>query len=465
MSQTYLTEHKRDRRGRESNDFDMADLLDVVDRYESAFPTSDARVQDSFVLNALEVLTYEPLAQEPLHPLNWKTGKPGLELEIRLTSKGTVALDALTPEEKTQHTQSGWSFSDFERFPLPSRPGARPRFTCFELELEDLGIEMRDPAMRVDAELAVRRELIFSSYEYVVRRLSQHFNCSVKTGLVCVGPSRRLYIRNMTVTENPVEYANLLAASHGVRWHTRYLTLCKLEGVSPDELLAFFRSSIAHLKEEEQEGTLRQYLGKAEPDKRTRYSWQVPKDEPTELTPLLGALKVVAYSKAFPPLVDHPSPKVCDLLERVLHKHTPHGIAAFAQLYWMDEFDVRKMLREYYPQLLIGELAELKEYFQEIKTLLKDTECGVERAQPFLAALLPAIQKEWAALGDTEAFPARRGKLARRCGFRELHELHAWAKDNAPAVVEWLATGQQAHEQKKAEARRSRKNSVTPKQV
>lgn len=457
MSQSYLTEHKSDRRGRNGNEFDMADLLDVIDTYESAFPTSTALVQDSFVLNALEVLAYEPLALETLHPLNWKIGKPSLELEVRLTSKGTIALDALTPEDKTQHTKNGWSFNDFESFPLPSRPGTRPRLTCFELELEDLSIEMRDPTMRVDAALATRRELVFSSYEYLVRHLSQHFGCNVKTGLVCVGPSKRLYIRNMAVTDNPVEYANLLTASHGVRWHTRYLTLCKLEGVSPDDLLAFFRSSLASLKEDEQEPALRAYLGKGEPQRASRYYWQAPENQPTELTSLLGALKVVAYSKAFPPLVDHPSPKVEELLERVLSENAPRGIDAFAQLYWMDEADVRKILREHYPRLLIAELEGSKDIVREIRTLLADAELGPERAKPFVDALLPALQKEWESQEGTDSFPVRRSKLGRRCGFKDVYELHSWAKENAPAVVAWLVREQDAHEQQKVEARKARK--------
>ena len=455
MSQSYLTEHGSDRRGRIRNDFDMADLLDVIDSYESAFPNADALVQDSFVLNALEILSYEPLALEPLHPLNWKIGKPSLELEVRLTSKGTLALDALTPEGKTQHTPRGWSFNDFESFPLPSRPGARPRLTCLELELEDLAIEIRDPAMRVDAALAARRELVFSSYEYLVRQLSLHFECSVQTGLVCVGSAKRLYLRNMAVTENPVEYANLLTANHGVRWHTRYLTLCKLEGVGPDELLAFFRSSIAPLKDDEQEAALRQYLGKAEPPKLRH--WETPRNEATELTPLLGALKVVAYSRAFPPLVNHPSAKVEELLERVLSKNAPRGIAAFAKLYWMDEADVRKILREYYPRLLLAELDGGKDVIQEISTLLKDAELGAERARPFVEALLPTLQQEWDVLRRTATFPEARTELGRRCGFKDVYELHGWAKEHAPAVAAWLVTEQEAHEQQKIEAREARK--------
>lgn len=464
MSQTYLTEHKAPRRGRNPNEFDLADLLDVIDIYERAFPTSDILVQDSFVLNAIEVLAYEPLAAMPLHPLNWKIGKPNLELEARLTAKGKLALDALPTEEKVQRTAAGWLFEDFESFPGAPRPGARPRFTCFELELEDLEIELRDPGMKVDAELAVRRELVFSSYEYLVRKLALHFNCSVKTGLVCVGPAKRMYIRNMTVADNPVEYANLLTANRGVRWHTRYLTLCKMEGVSPDELLAFFRASLARLAEGEQENALRQYLGKKPLEKPEQYYWhRVSKSAYNEMEPLLGALKVVAHSKAFPPLVDHPSTVVEEVLELVIRKNAPAGIIAFAKLYWMDEADVRKILREYYPRLLLLELTEPKTIVQEINVLLTDVENGLERAVPFLEALVPAIQKEWETFGDVGSFSVRMGKLARRCGFKEAHELQTWAKDHAPKVTDWLVLSRQKDTQRLADARNARKRARSSK--
>lgn len=463
MSQTYLTEVTPSRRGASPNAFDLADLLDVLDTYERAFPSPDLLVQDSFVLNAIEVLAYEPLAVDPLHPANWKIGKPNLELEVRLTARGKLAVDALPPEEKTHRSATLWIFNDFEEFPEPPRPGARPRFTCFELELEDLDIELRDPDMKVDPELALRRELVFSSYEYVVRQLARHFKCSVKKGLVCVGPTKRLYIRNMAVTENPVEYANLLGSDKGIRWHTRYLTLCRMEGVSPDELLSFFRLSIAPLKENEQALTLRQYLGKTAPEIPRRSYWsEPPPDDFSDVAPLLGALKVVAYSKAFPPLVDHPSPRIQDMLERVLKKNAPYGIHAFAQLYWTDDADIRKMLREHYPVLLIGELQGPKELVQEIRLLLEDEEVGRERAAPFLEALIPAIQKTWDEFGDIGSFAARMTKLARRCGFREPSELRDWAEANAPAIPEWVSAAKEKDVQRLASARVARKRSRSP---
>jgi hypothetical protein len=301
------------------------------------------------------------------------------------------------------------------------------------LTLEELAPELRDPNMKADPEGAHKRKLVFACYQFVLQRLSVHFKCRIQTGLVSLGTQARLLLRKMTVAENPVEQANLLPGGHSVRWHTRYLALCEKAGVSPDELLAFYKKSLANVGDTERLSLLADFQGKP----RSRYEYR-PHGDTSFTRTLLGALTVVANAKAFPPLINHPSEKLEEMFSSIVaHERFLDGASAIANLYFLEKGEIHELLREHYPKVLVASFTHLPDLRKEVEYFHSKEPGAPLVLEALQMKLEDALYEAWEQL-PSKTRGVRRRQLASRFGLYGFESLLEWARQYCPQATEWL---------------------------
>jgi hypothetical protein len=259
-----------------------------------------------------------------------------------------------------------------------------------------------------------------------------HFTVRVLTALVCQGTESRLMIRKMTLPDNPVERANLLTGAQDIRWHRKYLALCEAVSVDPDELLAFFKSSLLPLPGDDRPAVLRQYLGKP---RHPEYQRRRQSDD--TIPSLFRALTVLASPQLYPPLVGHPSEVVETHLRRVLRSAQWNGLEAIAKQYGLEVVDVLEMLRMHYPGVLIKAVTEPSKLRLELEYFVTERPDMATTIEFLWQRIMELLGREWD-LHSSSPPGVRRRKLALLCELSNFDALMEWAQKFAPEMNPWL---------------------------
>lgn len=333
MTQEYLTQPR---------DVRPHALLKALEEYEQAHLGTESDVQDAFSAMALRCLTFEPLANPPLHPEAWRVVRPRLELSVRLTSEGTLDFQASPWPEKTQRIGAiRWQMEDFVAFPQENGQTKFPQVSLLSLDLEDLRFELRDPDLAVTEAATFRRRLLFACYEFVISRLAVHFECRIRTALFCFGTHSKLMIRDVAHQGDYLQSTDLKSEPERFEWHSRYLALCKTNGVGPAELLAFYEKFIADLPEHERSTTFRQFLGEGR---------HLSKGT-DELLPILG---VLTHPHQIPPLINHPSNDVESFLKQQTAQAEFDAMDSIAAVYCLERSEMFELMAAHYPSVLVA---------------------------------------------------------------------------------------------------------------
>jgi len=410
-------------------------LWESLTEHEKATAGS-ADVQDAFSVNALRALSYEPMENNTLNASNWRKLDAALDVNVRLTGKGRLAMDVSPWPERYQRYPGGLVFEDFAHFERLDNGKHTPLETVFELELDELYTELRDPDMTVDPAATHKRRLVFHCYEHVLQRLARHFVVRVPTTLICLGAECRLLIRKTTLPDNPVEQA-LPAGTPDIRWHAEYLQLCEKASVAPEELLAFFKNTLLQQAEDERVTLLAEYLGTSDHARRRFRGYRGSADASTSR--LLGALAVVASPESFPPLTGHPSEAVEKHLRRMVKSKPSYrdGVDVIAERYCLGDAHIRDMLRLHYPAVLVKAVSSPADLRIELEYFVKEHSHQSRVIEELWQRILEALGQEWTA--DSQSSPGvLKRRLAKICGLQGFDALQQWAQQYAPDMVPWL---------------------------
>lgn len=389
-------------------------------------------VQDSFSFGALRAMAFEPLENPALHPENWKKLNAGLDVSVRLTDKGSLAIEVSPWAERDNRSSGPHRFVDFVAFPGQGSGRAGATGTIFEIQLDEVNLELRYASKDPDATAVNKRRLVFLSYEQVLNCLARHFDVRVQRALLCLGAECRLLIRTMATLDNPVERAQPWAAD--IEWHGNYLALCDKASVAPDELLEFFKTSLQPLGESLREGVLRQYLGK--PAQRGYHS-RGQRGTSDSTLELLRSLTVVGSPSAFPPLVGHPSQQIEALLLQMV-KGTPHnGVKAIAEQYCIEAPDALHMLRQHYPNVLLEGLLSPADMRLELEYFVNERPDLLSIIEELQQRILLHLDRAWNLPGGNQR-GVKRKKLGTACGLTGFQELTGWAQQYSPVITRWL---------------------------
>jgi hypothetical protein len=395
------------------------------------------QVQDSFSFGARRALAFEPLAHASLHPENWKKLWARLDVSVRLTKKGLLALDISPwPEYCNLAARAANDrFEDFVEFQSDEDVPGRPTCTLFELPLDELKSELRGAGVNRDAAAISARRLVHLSYDHVLRNLARHFEVRVQTALLCLGDECNLLLRKIGGLENQVERPQRWAPA--ISWHGQYVPLCTQAGVAPDELLELYTATLQPLTESGRLSFLRQYLGKPPAPVvrrgRGRGSQAVP--DPTRT--LLRTLTVVASPDVFPPLMDHPSKSVEKHLLQLVTSTPLSGVATIAEQYCLDLPNVQNLVRQYYPEVLLATMVSASGIRAELEYTVAEHPDRVGLIGELQQRILLRLGQDWDE-ASCEAPATRKRKLGRAAGFSSFQAMMDWAQKYAPPLQAWL---------------------------
>lgn len=396
-----------------------------------------AQAQDSFSFGALRALAFESLAHPSLHPEKWKKLNAGLDISVRLTKKGRLALDVSPWPERCNFATGAKNerFEDFIDFPGDEEARGRPTCTLFELPLDELKSELRGAGVNPDAAAISARRLVHLSYDHVLRSLARHFEVRVQTALLCLGDECQLLLRKMSSLANQVERPQCWAPA--ISWHGNYLARCMQAGVAPDELLELYTASLLPLSESARLKFLRQYLGNppALVVRRGRGRGNRVGPDPTER--LLRTLTVVASPNVFPPLVDNPSKSVEKHLLQLVTSTPLAGIAIIAEQYCLDLLDVQALVRQHYPEVLLATLVSVPDIRTELEYLVAKRPDLVSIIDELQQRIQLCLSKIWDESSD-ESLTSRKRKLSRAAGFSSFQATKTWSEQYAQPMLFWL---------------------------
>lgn len=389
-------------------------------------------VQDSFSFDVVRALSFEPLSNPVLHPENWRKLNAGLEISVRLTAKGALAIEARPWVERCKGSSSKRQFEDFVEFSVLDGNAC----TVFEIQLDELRTEMRGASMRSDEATIAKRKLVYLCYEHVLQRLARHFSVRVQTALLCLGDECRLMIRKMGVLENVVE--RVQPWPDEINWHRKYLALCEGAAVAPDELLAFFKASIEPLSEDRRLSILRQYLGK--PVQSGQRRGQRGAAEDSSLV-LLRSLTVVANPDKIPPLTNHPSARVEKYLLHVISSMQVPRVGAIAHHYCIDDSEVRALLRTHYTKVLMETLVLARDMVAELEYFINEHPEMPGIINEIQERLLSELKRQWdQGSQDGVAVGVRKKSLCKMSGFSSFKALTSWSQGQVPILLPWLSS-------------------------
>lgn len=391
-----------------------------------------AGVEDSFSFGAMRALAFEPLAHPSLHPEKWKKLNAGLDVSVRLTKKGRLAIDVAPWKERCNLAARQGRFEDFVSFQGDEDAPDRPTCTLFELPLDELKSELRGASVSLEAAAVSARRLVHLSYDHVLRNLASHFQVRVQTALLCLGEECRLLLRKMSSLENPVERPNRWPDA--ISWHGKYMTLCMQAGVAPDELLELYEGLLQPLNESARLTVLRQYLGNPAPAGRRGRGSQVVRDSVAEL---LRALTVVASPDAFPPLIGHPCVQVQKHLLQLAQAAPLAGASAIADHYGLERPDVLDLVRQHYPKVLLATLASPADMRAELEYFVGERPDQHRLIDEMQQRLLLRLGRAWDQAGNGDV-GVRKRMLGKLVGFASFQALKEWASQYAPPMMYWL---------------------------
>lgn len=391
--------------------------------------------QDSFSFGAVRALAFEPLAHPSLHPEKWKKLNAGLDISVRLTKKGRLAIDVAPWRERCNLAARKDRFEDFVNFPGDEDAPDRPTCTLFELPLDELKSELRGAGANLEPAAVSARRLVHLSYEHVLRILARHFQVRVQTALLCLGDECRLHLRKMSSLENQVEQPQRWSSAFS--WHGRYLALCAQAGVAPDELLELYQVSLQPLSESGRLAYIRQYLGNPSTPVVRRGRGRTSQAVPDPTTELLRALTVVASPAAFPPLIEHPSKAVEKQFLQMLRAAPLAGAPIIAEQYCVEVSDVQQLLRQHYPTVLLATLVSPLDMREELEYFMGNRADQLKVIDELQQRILLNLGREWDKT-TLEDLASRKRKLGKLVGFSSFQALKEWAQQYAAPMMYWL---------------------------
>ena len=415
------------------------DALEAIYNYQQTVGKAGQTVDDEVVWRALECLAREPAANPALHPLNWLSTRPRLDIIATITPMRHFVIDvAPWPESLGEAVRFGNAVrggDDFISFPFLADAPGYPRLRFLDLPLGDVGRYPNQPSgiAELDARLTLQRRIVICIYEYVVRRLSALFKCRMREILVSYGDEHFLETRRVKGDGEPAERADLIAYDSSP-WHPMLEPLCKQFGVEVDKILDFYREHLASLEAHRQLYTLADYLG------GPRYQYRRDKKGAPDAPGLLKVLRVACDPDTYPPLVAGELGGFQAVLVAAAAAETLEAKwATLAQRYGIDEAQLIDLMRAMDPAAfsdLPHGVAALK---IEIDLLAAGDLIGSarhrqydERLQKTLVATLEQVERQ------TDQPTSRKRVLSQCVRFRSFPAMQSWATTSAPQTAEWL---------------------------
>ena len=377
-------------------------------------------VETEFTSVMLQALAFDAFEHKPLLPLNWKVGRPRLNLTAHIDRNERVTLAVAPPfTRQPASTGGGFLFDDFRDFPLL---GGVPGELVLELNLPAL-LDEEDSASE-------RRKLLFALYEFSVRRLAQLFNCTILVGLVCFGPDNELAARNFQLVGDEVERADLLGYDP-TQWHPDILKMCAKVKLTPSQAMRFYRARLKSLDVKERERVWLEFCGDA--DKR---SWDYAR---SHITPP-DILAILDNPEEYPPFTAQNS-EAGAVVDKLLEAASPETlIAVLHNRYLVNDDYVWATLSQIRPELYTGLPRSQLQLLEHFKASIAPDSSTAFAHTALEAALFRGVKQQWVAMDSRWDKRLRDIASSMRMS---LPELKAWAAVNSPTIASWLTAAQE----------------------
>lgn len=411
--------------------------LRAIGQYMALLPESQAGIDDEVVFQALKCVAVEPLANDTLHPLNWRTTKPKLDVFVSITPMRQLVVDVSPWPERMEGARLIAGIArdgvDFLRFPfLPDHPRF-PRIRLIDLPLGEvhryLDGDSGDPEL--DQRLVAQRRIVHGVAETALARLHQLFECRNREILVNFGERCFLSARRTGDPGEAAVRANLIGLD-ATGWHPRLAPLCQAFGITVEDALGFYRNHLAGLGERERLDVLHQYL------KRPRHYAYPRRRHKGGVEPLalLQVLTVVSDPATYPPLIPSGQQPLADVLDQYIDAAAEAWWQPLAARYHLDGSQAVDLVREIDLARFDGLPHPLPLLRAEIDRMVDAGEQGSLRHKTYDRMLDARLDQH---LQEMKARQVRKHlhkmRLAKVAGTASFAALAAWARAAAPLTA------------------------------